>query len=366
MLESIANQYLVQVRCWTYNQAAFIKDAMNGFCMQKTTFPFICAIVDDASIDGEQEIIKKYLQENFDLEDKTFVRNEETDNYVMSFARHKINKNCCFAVYFLKYNHYSIKKTKLPYIDKWFKEVKYIAFCEGDDYWTDSLKLQKQVDFLEEHEDYSCCCHRFKIYYENTGMWTDDFVGKAFAKHPNAEGLEVTNSENFRTRFTWTLTLCLRRAVFDAITWPPYKFGHKDFNLHYHLLKMGKGWCLADFMGVYRKNNGGIWSRLSSLDGDKIRLESYEDLLKYNSTDKDILENYSYWLNNFFYKHVLTPFYQHKITKNEIKIWRFYIKHCGKAKCLFLALKNSIKCFAVLLGLEKLKLWQNRFSSHLF
>ena len=123
MLEAITNQHMVLVRCYTFNHAAYIEDAMNGFCMQKTTFPFICAIVDDASTDGEQEIIKKYLRQHFDLDDKTFVRNEETDDYIMTVARHKTNKNCTFAVFFLKYNHYSIKKARLTYLDRWFEKA---------------------------------------------------------------------------------------------------------------------------------------------------------------------------------------------------------------------------------------------------
>lgn len=361
MLEAITNQYMVLVRCYTFNHAAYIEDAMNGFCMQKTTFPFICAIVDDASTDGEPNIIKNYLQQNFDLEDKTFVRNEETDDYVMTLARHKTNKNCSFAVFFLKYNHYNLNKSKFPYLKRIVDNVNYLANCEGDDYWTHPLKLQKQVDFLEEHEEYSCCCHRFKIYYENTNLWTDDFVGEAFAKHPNVEGIDVTNSENFRTRFTWTLTLCYRKSVLDRIVMPPYKFGNRDFNYHYHLLKMGKGWCFADFMGVYRKNDGGIWSRLSSLEGAKKRLECYEDMYKYNPTDKDVKDNYSYWLNKFYYEYVFPSFYQQKMSKNKIKILGYYFKHCWKAKCLFTGIKNSIKCLVAPLWIKIIKLRKNRF-----
>ena len=122
--------------------------------MQETNFPFVCAVVDDASTDGEPEVIRKYLQENFDLEDKSVVRNEETDDYVLCFAQHKTNKNCYFAVLWLKYNHYSIKKTKVPYIAQWREKAKYIAICEGDDYWIVEDKLQKQVNYLESHSDY--------------------------------------------------------------------------------------------------------------------------------------------------------------------------------------------------------------------
>ena len=95
----------VCVRCITFNQSSYIEDALNGFTMQKTNFPYVCTIIDDASTDGEQEVIKKYLQDNFDLEDKSVVRNEDTDDYVLNFAQHKTNRNCYFAVLYLKYNH---------------------------------------------------------------------------------------------------------------------------------------------------------------------------------------------------------------------------------------------------------------------
>ena len=147
--------WMVYVSCMTFNHAPYIVDAMNGFTMQETNFPFVCTIVDDASTDGEQEIIKQYLNEHFDLEDKNVVRQEETDDYVLTFARHKTNLNCYFAVFFLRYNHYSIKKSKVPYTSQWRDKAKYIAICEGDDFWVDKRKLQIQYDFLRKHSDYT-------------------------------------------------------------------------------------------------------------------------------------------------------------------------------------------------------------------
>jgi glycosyltransferase involved in cell wall biosynthesis len=134
----------------TFGHAPYIVDAMNGFTMQETNFPFVCVIVDDASIDGEQEVIKNYLNEYFDLEDKEVLREEETGDYELTFARHKTNRNCYFAVLLLKYNHYSIKKSKKPYIAEW-NNTKYIALCEGDDYWIAPEKLQRQVSYMENN-----------------------------------------------------------------------------------------------------------------------------------------------------------------------------------------------------------------------
>lgn len=168
MNEQEKYDWMVYVSCMTYNHAPYIVDAMNGFTMQETNFPFVCAVVDDASTDGEQEVIKSYLDEHFDLEDKNVVRHEETDDYVLTFARHKTNKNCYFAVLYLKYNHYSIKKPR-PYLAQWREEAKYIAICEGDDMWLAPDKLQKQFDFLEVHPNYSCCYTKYYTFSQELG-----------------------------------------------------------------------------------------------------------------------------------------------------------------------------------------------------
>ncbi len=138
------SHFKVSVWCNTYNQAFYIKDTMDGFCMQQTSFPFVCLIMDDASTDGEPEVIKQYLNDHFDTE-----WTKETDDYHLTLARHQENKNCFFAVYLLKYNHYSIKKPRLKYYREVTDEIDYVALCEGDDYWTDAHKLQKQADALD-------------------------------------------------------------------------------------------------------------------------------------------------------------------------------------------------------------------------
>ena len=137
-------KYKVCVWCNTYNQTSYIKDTMDGFCMQQTSFPFVCLIMDDASTDGEPEVLEAYLNDHFDTE-----WTKETDDYHLTVARHQENRNCYFAVYLLKYNHYTIKKRKLKYFREVADEIDYVAFCEGDDYWTDAHKLQKQADALD-------------------------------------------------------------------------------------------------------------------------------------------------------------------------------------------------------------------------
>jgi len=150
--------FKVCVWCNTYNQASYITMTMDGFCMQQMQSPFVCLIMDDASTDGEPEVIKQYLHDFFDTE-----WTKETDDYHLMFAHHKDNKNCYFAVYLLKYNHYRINKPRLNYYREVISEPDYVAMCEGDDYWTDEHKLQKQADVLDAHPQATLVYTNFRI-----------------------------------------------------------------------------------------------------------------------------------------------------------------------------------------------------------
>lgn len=130
---------------------------MNGFTMQQTSFPFVCCIVDDASTDGEQDVIRKYVEENFDFSEGSVAYHKETDYAHITYAQHKTNKNCYFAVLYLKKNHKSQRKPKMDYLNEWRDMCEYEALCEGDDYWIVPDKLEKQVCILAEHEDYTMC-----------------------------------------------------------------------------------------------------------------------------------------------------------------------------------------------------------------
>lgn len=290
MLEAITNQHMVLVRCYTFNHAAYIEDAMNGFCMQKTTFPFICAIVDDASTDGEPTIIKNYLQQNFDLEDKTFVRKEETDDYVMTLARHKTNKNCSFAVFFLKYNHFSIKKAKLPYLNRWFEKAKYIAACEGDDWWTNKLKLQTLVVFLENHPKYVLACHRINKYIQVEDRYVLDSASDIYFK--KKQGISFGRYYNrFVNWKTQTLSTIYKKEVLVKST-RNYPYKRTDGINAYFPLKYGKGYCFNEYMATYRINKGGVWSRLNQEEKLYSNWQMYKN---YDKNDKSTFSKLSFW-----------------------------------------------------------------------
>ena len=147
-------EYKVLVRCATYNHCNYIEDTLNGFAMQQTNFSFVCHVMDDASTDGEQNVIKSWMERECDMG-----RAETIDipTSVVFIVPHKTNVSCTFAFYLLKQNLHGTGDTKMNHVYPWRNKCKFEAICEGDDYWIDPLKLQKQVDALEGNEDYGIC-----------------------------------------------------------------------------------------------------------------------------------------------------------------------------------------------------------------
>ena len=126
-----AEQYpiMVTVVCCTYNQENYISQCLDGFVAQKTNFPFEVIVHDDASTDGTAAIVKEYAEKYPDIIKPIY----QTDNL------------------------YSKKNGELSRVTMAASRGKYIAICEGDDWWCDPLKLQKQVDYMEVHPEISVC-----------------------------------------------------------------------------------------------------------------------------------------------------------------------------------------------------------------
>ena len=147
-MKSDMDKVLVSIHCLAYNQEAYIRQCLDGFVMQKTNFLFEAIVHDDASIDGTADIIREYEKKYPSIIKPIY----ETEN------------------------QYSKGGGVLQRIMDECTHGKYIAICEGDDYWIDPLKLQKQVDFLESNPDYGMCYTKsFKKYGNKIkGIWGDD------------------------------------------------------------------------------------------------------------------------------------------------------------------------------------------------
>lgn len=288
-------KFMVRIKCATFNHVNYITDAMNGFTMQETNFPFVCTIIDDASTDGEQEVIRQYLQEHFDLEDKSVVRNEETDDYVLTFAQHKTNRNCYFAVLYLKYNHYSIKKSKDPYIKDW-TDVKYIAMCEGDDFWTHPKKLQMQYDVLEKHSDCHICFGCTERISKD-GRLKGSFMPADMSRISNVINLEDFCREQF-TIGQWifhTSSFFYDIYVFEKLNKLKDNvlkgFPYGDICIILTGLLIGNGVFVNEKMSNYRILSGGFNSKMKTNPQFAIQVE--EKLIK-GLHDYDKYTEYKY------------------------------------------------------------------------
>lgn len=243
---TVDSRFFLRISCMTYNHAQFVKEALQGFVMQETTFPFVAIIVDDASSDETQEVIKCFLSDCFDVLSDTMVYEQSKDEASEIVARNKTNKNCFFVVYLLKENHYHLRRSKWRYIAKWTKDIKYTAICEGDDFWIDPNKLQKQVDFMEMHNDYSMCFHKVNVFTEIEA----DQCLFSYLEEKDYSAREVYQQ--------WIVPTC-------SVLYRRYKgkpFEHNSsvvFTDNYYWLQLaerGKLRCLGFTGATYRRYNG--------------------------------------------------------------------------------------------------------------
>lgn len=259
--------FLLSIYCMTFNQSAYITDAFNGFVMQKTSFPFVVVVVDDASTDGEREVIGTYVDKHFDCTVESGFRKWETEDADWVFARHKENKNCHFVTVFLKSNLFGNPK-KSELIKEWFG-TKYFTICEGDDYWTDPLKLQKQVDFMEGNPDFSICYHEVKILLQEKGTLIADNLREV----PYVSDI----FELAKGNYIHTLSAVFRHdtKVYDEIQRASANLVVCDYVYHMMYARQGKIKKLPDCMGVYRLNEGSVWGMKDEME----RLPLWNEML---------------------------------------------------------------------------------------
>lgn len=234
---SKAGAPLVIVRSLVYNHEPYLRQCLDGFVMQKTNFKFEVQVHDDSSTDGSKEIILEYAAKYPEII-KPFIEEE---------------------------NQYS----KGPNgVWKWGElNSKYVALCEGDDYWTDPFKLQKQVDFMEKHMGYSMCFHAVKI--ERDGI----IVGS---------DLHSRNNREYSTKkiieagggFCATCSLLMNRIFFEEQPKFLQMSEVGDYPLQILMALKGKIYYFAEEMGVYRFGHEGSWTSNVTKDKAKQLLES--------------------------------------------------------------------------------------------
>lgn len=244
-VEEFANQVfpepMVSICVQTYQHVNYIKECLDGILMQKTSFPFEILLGDDESTDGTREVCVEYT-EKYPEKIRFFLHSRENNIRINGNPTGRFN---------LLYNLYSANG-------------RYIALCEGDDYWTDPLKLQKQVNFLEENPEFNICFHQVKIL--NSQTFTDD--------------VHIEKRYNSITEFPATVLDLLKAGNFihtpsvmyrgDEIK-IPFEFTLSpvgDYFLHIIVAQEGYIKRIDEVMAVYR-HGVGIYSTLSSREMQK-------------------------------------------------------------------------------------------------
>lgn len=236
--------YKVLVRCFTYNQSQYIEDALNGFAIQQTNFPFVCLVVDDCSTDGEQDVISSWLYRECDMKRAQFI---DIPTAHIVIVTHILNSNCTMAVYLLKTNLYKQKEQKMAHVSPWRNHCEYEALCEGDDYWIDPLKLQKQVDYLEKHPECGLVHAKAKMFNQKNNKFCHKLLGKSFDDFGELilENKIVTN------------TVLCREGILNSYrqessTWKHKEWLMGDYPLWLYFAHKSKVHMLDDVVSVYR------------------------------------------------------------------------------------------------------------------
>lgn len=269
---------LVSICCFTFNQELYIKQTIESLLMQRTSFPFEIIIHDDASTDNNRQIIKEYAKEYPDII-KPIFQNE--------------NK---YSKYGINYQFANVSRTALG---------KYIAYCDGDDYWIDPLKLQKQVDFLEANSDYGLV-HTKAAVFDETKMI---FEG--------THGYDIFSFEDllFENSIA-SLTVCLRTNLLieylnEVMPDEYVKWTAEDFPAWLWFIQHSKIKFMEDVTSVYRKRLGSI----SHIKDDFKRLyfsEGIYNIVNYYLSNCDIKEKIEKKIRARYYSNMINMYFLNK------------------------------------------------------
>ena len=226
---------LVFVLCMVYNHGPYLRQCLDGFVMQQTSFPFEVIVHDDASTDDSADIIREYADKYSDIIKPVY----ETENQYNKGAESEAGKKLKAVI---------------------SRGVKYRAVCEGDDYWIDPFKLQKQFDFLEGHPDFVMCCSNHLCYQQDSGKMEMIPVYDWVFEGTDAPFFEITLDNYFK--HWWIRTLTVMQRVYPNYEEMRKKgyLNFRDDSYFYTVLTHGKGALLRDVTGVYRRHSGGIWA----------------------------------------------------------------------------------------------------------
>ena len=304
---------LVSVLCTAYNHEEYIRDALESIVTQQTDFPFELLVNDDASTDGTAAIIREYAEKYPDIVRPFY---QEKNLYSQDI-------DIYYAVFFPN------------------ARGKYVAFCEGDDYWTDPTKLQRQVDFLEAHPEYSACVHNTLLHYCTGSRPDEELVQRGGDCDVEFEDILPGMNTAWHTSSLLAKTPLLADPPDFYYIAAEYGFG--DYPYGIWLRHNGPVRFIARTMSAYRIcSNDASWS--SGVE------ERYDKLTRFMTGAAAMLEAYR--------AHVTDPDVLRLVDDNILK-WKFQLLYTQgkdkelrrppynkllKTKPLRFRINNAVKC----------------------
>ena len=283
---------LVSVIMITYGHEKYIEEAIRGVFLQKTNFPLELIISNDKSPDSTDEIIKNIIK-------------SAPENISVNYIQHLENIG-------MLPNFISTLK---------MAEGKYIAVCEGDDYWTDENKLQKQIDFLEKNEDFTLTFHNVFIRNGETLRMDLDYEKRLSSKDI------YTIDDLSKGNFIHTLSVVFRNMEIEFPEWYFSSF-LGDYPIWLWLSKKGKIKYFPEKMGVYRENVG-VWSGKSQEEREFKTMLVLRNLIPDFEMLPDVKKNLTYtkniYIKNFlkqksFAEIVTSPYFSELKYKDKFKL----------------------------------------------
>ncbi|GAA3571839.1 glycosyltransferase family 2 protein [Snuella lapsa] len=240
----------VSVCMITYGHEKFVKQAVQGVLMQECEFEIELIVADDCSPDTTQFIVEGIIKEHPRGYRVKYVKHSENKGMLANFIW--AMNQCCGD---------------------------YIAFCEGDDYWTDSLKLQKQVGFLEANLDYGICFHNVNVFYQKENRLCADGFTRAVPE-------TTTTLDLARGNYMHTPSVVMRNdfelpqwySKSPLGDWPLYMIA-----AHNKMIKR-----LEDIMAVYRVHEKGVWALQSREYRVRNTIKSFELVLESKVVDDEV------------------------------------------------------------------------------